>query len=53
MDILVGSVQARCLGGQDAEMPVVGRGSARRRGGFVRSPDPDLASMEVAQALAA
>ncbi|KAJ7746166.1 hypothetical protein DFH07DRAFT_1038602 [Mycena maculata] len=47
VDILVGSVQARRMGGQDAEM---GR---RRRGGFVGGPDPDLASMEVAQALAA
>ncbi|KAJ7076969.1 hypothetical protein B0H15DRAFT_862667 [Mycena belliarum] len=50
VDILVGSVQARRMGGQDAEMP---RGSARRRAGFVNGPDPDLASMEVAQALAA
>ncbi|KAJ7196677.1 hypothetical protein GGX14DRAFT_526692 [Mycena pura] len=50
VDILVGSVQARRMPGQDAQMP---RGSARRRGGFVGSPDPALASMEVAQALAA
>ncbi|KAJ7430346.1 hypothetical protein B0H11DRAFT_1764435, partial [Mycena galericulata] len=50
VDILVGSVQARRMGGQDAEM---GRGSGRRRGGFVNAPDPDLASMELAKALAA
>ncbi|KAJ7079916.1 hypothetical protein C8R43DRAFT_1083182 [Mycena crocata] len=49
VDILVGSVQARRMGGQDAEL---GRGSGRRRGGIV-APDPDLTSMEMAQALAA
>ncbi|KAJ6613879.1 hypothetical protein B0H10DRAFT_196553 [Mycena sp. CBHHK59/15] len=50
VDILVGSVQARRMGGQDAELRT---GSGRRRGAFVSSPDPDLVSMEVAQALAA
>ncbi|KAF7293338.1 F-box domain-containing protein [Mycena kentingensis (nom. inval.)] len=50
VDILVGSVQARRMGGQDAVMPT--RGSNRRRGGVI-SPDVDIASMEVAQALAA
>jgi hypothetical protein len=50
VDILVGSVQARRMGGQDAEM----KGGARRRGGvFVGEPDPDLMSKEVAQAMAA
>ncbi|KAJ7840122.1 hypothetical protein B0H13DRAFT_2366387 [Mycena leptocephala] len=49
VDILVGSVQARRMGGQDAEMP---RGSGRRRAAFVAT-DPDLAGLEAAQALAA
>ncbi|KAJ7702067.1 hypothetical protein B0H16DRAFT_750216 [Mycena metata] len=50
VDILVGSVQARRMPGQDAEL---GRGSARRRAAFVGGVDPDLESMEAAKALAA
>ncbi|KAJ7016606.1 hypothetical protein C8F04DRAFT_1019007 [Mycena alexandri] len=50
VDILVGSVQARRMPGQDAEL---GRGSARRRAAFVGGVDADLESMEAAKALAA
>ncbi|KAJ7627265.1 hypothetical protein FB45DRAFT_795432 [Roridomyces roridus] len=50
VDILVGSVQARRMGGQDAEL---GTGSGRRRRGVMSGPDLDLANMERAQALAA
>ncbi|KAJ7710957.1 hypothetical protein B0H17DRAFT_1190622 [Mycena rosella] len=46
---LVGSAQARRMGGLDAEMP---RGGARRRGGFMGT-DPDRANVRVAQAPAA
>ncbi|KAJ7612952.1 hypothetical protein DFH06DRAFT_1109345 [Mycena polygramma] len=49
VDILVGSTQARRMGGQDAEMT---RGSGRRRAAFV-AEDPDLKGLEAAQALAA
>ncbi|KAF7291451.1 F-box domain-containing protein [Mycena indigotica] len=51
VDILVGSMGARRMGGQDAVMRTTGSGARRRagRGG----PDLDLASMEVAQRLAA
>lgn len=48
VDILVGS-QSRRLGGQDAELP-----SERRRGSPLnKHSDPDIASKEVAQVLAA
>ncbi|KAJ7209450.1 hypothetical protein B0H12DRAFT_1330088 [Mycena haematopus] len=54
VDILVGSLAGRRMGGQDAEM---GRGSARRRGGVLVRRDDDedagLAGLEVARALAA
>lgn len=49
VDILVGT-QSRRMGGQDAELK---RGDDRRKGIRARRSDPDLASLEVAQALAA
>ena len=49
VDILVGT-QARRMGGQDAQMKV---GESRRRVLSSRRSDPDMASLEVAQVLAA
>ncbi|KAJ7429325.1 hypothetical protein B0H11DRAFT_2410407 [Mycena galericulata] len=50
VDIPFGSVQARHIGGQDTEM---GQCGSKRRCGVITTPDPDLASGEVAQVLAA